>query len=857
MMNKLHFILLFAFMAGSFTINGQNLNPDLEDDGSLNNITPDGVTITSRFSNKIYSTENSGMVTNNGLIFLVADDGVHGEELWVSDGTKEGTSMLMDILEGDSSSAPRNFTVSGDQVFFAATTIENGTELWVTDGTGGGTFLVKDIYEGGESGNPAVITAFKDGVVFSATDANSAQIGEGVPHMWYSDGSEEGTIKLSLDNENGVVPVTTGDADYISLIQTTDSLAFFYGSGGIYGNEMWVTNGVPEPWGTRILVDINDYQDTTEAAAPGATLGTTIQWIFQANDEQILFRANTPGHWIDSDLDYIGEELWVSDGSRKGTYPLGDYNTALDEENPNISQGTQFAYPEIHNGYVVFRADPGFPVRVEPGFTDLMPINGVEDGTGVELIGDLEKSDDNTALFGPLNSWTQPFFSYNDDLFLSTPFRADVNIFGSVNIGRELAVISDIVNFDETKIEIAANFDEDGGWSSPEWFTNVKGVIYFEASGPEADANEIYAFEPATRNAPVQNLVNWEGFERYHVYEVVNDADIDDENPHDLISFNDRLYFIDSQDQLWFYEDSREALTVDEPVAPARTSVQNDDLNEYPVASISAPTEGESFVGPEDITLSVDASDSDGSIARVEYYTYNGSLEGLSNNLIGTADSDPFDFEWTGVTAGEYTILALAYDNAEDSTYTLPVSITVVGNESPTITLTSPSDGATFTEGDPIGLGVNVSDVDGQIQYVKFYVNNNEVAEVTTEPYAFSFENAPVGTHEIFAETEDDKGAVATSSVVTITVEEEVVTGLNEKSGISIYPNPTDNNLYVDLNRSINGELSLVDILGKEVRSQTIRGSKSQINLNELSSGVYILKISTADEVISHRIQLK
>src|SRR6185503_10924369 len=72
-------------------------------------------------------------------------DGAHGFELWKTDGTAAGTSLVKDILPGPASSFASGFTAVGATVFFIAEDPASGDELWKTDGTPGGTVLVKDI----------------------------------------------------------------------------------------------------------------------------------------------------------------------------------------------------------------------------------------------------------------------------------------------------------------------------------------------------------------------------------------------------------------------------------------------------------------------------------------------------------------------------------------------------------------------------------------------------------------------------------------------------------------------------------------------------------------------------------------
>jgi RNA polymerase sigma factor (sigma-70 family) len=171
--------------------------------------------------------EFGNLVNVNGTLLFMADDGVHGLELWKSDGTEEGTVIVKDINPGPASSVewrrpgetappglgqpvhPGNnvrrmrlgeetVAVVNGTLFFMADDGVHGFELWKSDGTAAGTRLVKDIAPGDKDGDPTQLTVVNGTLYFQA--------GDGVRHkqLWKSDGTEAGTVPVKDFVPDGV-----------------------------------------------------------------------------------------------------------------------------------------------------------------------------------------------------------------------------------------------------------------------------------------------------------------------------------------------------------------------------------------------------------------------------------------------------------------------------------------------------------------------------------------------------------------------------------------------------------------------------------------------------------------------------
>ena len=95
------------------------------------------------------TAEQPAVLADKGLLIYVAASEAAGEEVWVTDGTSDGTKLLLDIHAGPKSSGASMFLSCGDgNVYFGADDGKNGRELWATDGTTAGTRMVSDLVAG-------------------------------------------------------------------------------------------------------------------------------------------------------------------------------------------------------------------------------------------------------------------------------------------------------------------------------------------------------------------------------------------------------------------------------------------------------------------------------------------------------------------------------------------------------------------------------------------------------------------------------------------------------------------------------------------------------------------------------------
>lgn len=187
--------------------------------------------------------------------------------------------------------------------------------------------------------------------------------------------------------------------------------------------------------------------------------------------------------------------------------------------------------------------------------------------------------------------------------------------------------------------------------------------------------------------------------------------------------------------------------------------------NAPPTVQLTSPTSGARFASGSGIVASAAASDVDGTIARVEFFS--------GSTKIGEALSAPFQFTWTGVTAGSYQLSAKATDNLGATATSSSVTVTVFDpapNQVPTVSVTSPSSGASLTQGASTLIEAVADDKDGSISKVEFYYFNTLIGADTTRPYSIAWTPSTAGSYNLYALAYDNSGAGTVSAPVAVTV---------------------------------------------------------------------------------------
>jgi len=375
---------------------------------------------------------DNNAVTSSGLLFFGANDNTgRGNEVWVTDGTAAGTHKI--IINNPTTMVPANspshgnFLAVGNVCYFTANDGVHGAELWKTDGTAGGTSLVADINPGSASGvggnNGTLLINIPDSatpnIIYFTAD-NGVDGNE----IWQSDGTISGTNiavigglnpnanngvlerntlavlnkKLYFSGVNGttaglfrldpvthtftLVPDPTGKFAQItkeSPIVNVNGTLFFFGFDATNGSQLWKSDGSTVSFvhnftpgfvgsefdfsnltasGNLLFFSYNSPTNGTELfRSDGTDAGTFMpKDIFQGASSSVpsSLTDNNGRLYFSADDGINGNELWQSDGTTNGTYLVRDINIGNDGYTPNGSHPQNLASV---NGTLFFAAN--------------------------------------------------------------------------------------------------------------------------------------------------------------------------------------------------------------------------------------------------------------------------------------------------------------------------------------------------------------------------------------------------------------------------------------------------------------------------------------------------------------------
>ncbi len=284
------------------------------------------------------ASEPSRVVEVGRRAYFTADDGTHGRELWRSDGTTRGTLRVTDILPGPGAGLGLFYGKSdalavGNSLYFTADDGAHGKELWQSDGTGAGTSMIADIHPGPAGSNPSLIGHVPAGLLLAA---DHPELGR---ELWISDGTAAGTrlvvdfvpgpddsfpsVYGELDSLGGRMLVATFEQGTGTHLWTTDgtaagTVAFTPVRGnrspnliGVWQGALWFTLGAS--WSDSTLYR----SDGTTAGTTAIAHGVMAQGAGTALNGVLYFPARaTP------DEAEHGGQLWRTDGTASGTFPI-------------------------------------------------------------------------------------------------------------------------------------------------------------------------------------------------------------------------------------------------------------------------------------------------------------------------------------------------------------------------------------------------------------------------------------------------------------------------------------------------------------------------------------------------------
>jgi endo-1,3(4)-beta-glucanase len=282
--------------------------------------------------------------------------------------------------------------------------------------------------------------------------------------------------------------------------------------------------------------------------------------------------------------------------------------------------------------------------------------------------------------------------------------------------------------------------------------------------------------------------------------------------------------------------------------------------NSNPTVNIISPSENQLFPQDSDITISASASDLDGTISKIEFY--DGTIK------LGEDTTTPYSYTWVDASVGEHQIKAIVTDNDAGEGTSQIVNITVVAVQACSETSNDSQQGS-FSAGftavfETVGTNVNITfelldtNRSGVIAYLW---KQNPFGEVEMDNVGgLKFKKTLGGLYSGETITYACKFAFAGGVAVTKYISYEVGSSCGSLSivdesmdtQIVMYPNPVNNKLFIKSQSEDLIKVEIYSVFGNLVKSAT--NNLNEINVEDLSSGLYLIQIYTLKGSISKKL---
>ncbi len=275
-------------------------------------------------------------------------------------------------------------------------------------------------------------------------------------------------------------------------------------------------------------------------------------------------------------------------------------------------------------------------------------------------------------------------------------------------------------------------------------------------------------------------------------------------------------------------------------------------VNSPPTINISSPVKSTAFIAPATITIDASASDSDGSVVKVEFY------QGTAR--LGERSTAPWSFTWKNVSEGTYTITAVATDNSGSKTISSAVNIVVEKaapaiNQLPSVSIATVSGINIFEAPATVTLTANATDPDGSVTRVEYYIDGIKTGESTTPPFSFSVDSDTAGTVVVTAKAYDNMNASANSMPLTILFHMQKL----YPDLVNLYPSPNNGAFTVDLDSQAEIEtevsMQIISLTGRSVYSACFSPEELslKVNMTDAQPGIYIVRVADKSRILTTR----